>query len=276
MKNDFSDSKTYFGKLMHNKFFIFDSQKVFTGSSNITQTDLTGFNANYAVLINSEKIAQYFTEEFNQMYSGKFHNLKEKFDKPTVTFPDGAEVSVYFSPEDKVITKELIPIINNSKEKIDVSIFSLTHKKLKEALINAVNRGVEIRVINDATNASNRFSIHNELRAAGCKVKTENYAGKNHSKIMIIDGEYTLIGSMNFTSNGENANDENALIIKSPKIAKEMANSFEKTWNQIDDEYLQKDPPAESLQSINSCFDGVDNDFDGKIDMQDEGCRIRK
>ncbi len=31
-------------------------------------------------------------------------------------------------------------------------------------------------------------------------------------------------------------------------------------------------PPAESKYSIGSCTDGIDNDFDGKIDAADEGC----
>ena len=274
-KDDYSDNKTYSSKLMHNKFFVFDGQKVFTGSSNITQTDLTGFNANYAVLINSKEISDIFTEEFNQMYSGKFHNLKEKIDHTPVNLSDGTQISVYFSPQDKIIIKQLIPLINDAKSTIDISIFCLTHKKLKDALISAHNRGVKIRVINDATNASNPHSIHHDLRKSGIPVKTENYAGKNHSKVMIVDDLYSVIGSMNFTSSGENFNDENVLIIKNSDIAKEMTKSFNLTWKQIDDEYLHKDPPAESLQSINSCFDGVDNDFDGKIDMQDNSCKAR-
>ncbi len=276
VRDDYSDNKTYSSKLMHNKFFIFDGEKVFTGSSNITQTDLTGFNANYAVLINSKDIAEIYIDEFNQMFSGKFHTLKDKLQKDTVTFSDGTEVSVFFSPQDKIITNQLIPLIDKAKNSIDISIFCLTHKKLKDALINAHRRGVKIRIINDATNASNKHSIHHDLRNSGIAVKTENYAGKNHSKIMIIDDVYSVIGSMNFTSSGENYNDENAVVIKNSSLAKEMTKSFDVTWKQIPDEYLRKDPSAESLQSINSCFDGVDNDFDGNIDMQDEGCKVRK
>ncbi len=272
-KDDYSDNKTFSSKLMHNKFFIFDENKVFTGSSNVTQTDLTGFNANYAVLINSKEIADIYTEEFNQMYSGKFHNQKERFEHSPITFSDGTQISVFFSPNDKIITKQLIPLIDEAKNSIDISIFCITHKKLKEALISAHNRGVKIRIINDATNASNMHSIHQDLRKSGISVKTENYAGKNHSKVMIVDDLYSVIGSMNFTSSGENYNDENVLIIKSSYLAKEMTKSFNLTWRQIDDEYLRKDPSAESLQSVNSCFDGVDNDFDGKIDMFDEGCK---
>lgn len=272
---DYNENKSQANKLMHNKFFIFDSQKVFTGSSNITQTDLTGFNANYSVLIDSKDIAKYYSDEFYQMYKGKFHNQKDIITKSPVILNDNTEISVYFSPKDKIITNKLIPLINNAKSTIDISIFYLTHKVLKDTLINANNRGVNIRIINDATNASNQFSVHKELRSNGIRVKTENFAGKNHSKIVIIDNETTVLGSMNFTSGGEKANDENVLIIKNPKIAEQMTQSFNKTWAQIDDKYLNLDPPAESPMSIYSCHDGVDNDFDGKVDGQDEGCQRR-
>ena len=32
---------------------------------------------------------------------------------------------------------------------------------------------------------------------------------------------------------------------------------------------------AESFDSIGSCFDGIDNDYDGKTDAEDEGCQLQ-
>ena len=46
-----------------------------------------------------------------------------------------------------------------------------------------------------------------------------------------------------------------------------------KLYNSIDEKYLFKYPHAEGFESGNSCYDGIDNDFDGKIDMQDENCK---
>lgn len=62
--------------IMHDKFFIFDDKAVFTGSTNISNTCLTGFNSNVAVLINNKRIAKVYKQEFEQMYAGKFHNQK--------------------------------------------------------------------------------------------------------------------------------------------------------------------------------------------------------
>ena len=111
------------------------------------------------------------------------------------------------------------------------------------------------------------------LRQNKIPVKTENYAGKLHSKSMIIDDKYVITGSMNFSNSGENKNDENVLIIENPKLAKEYKEFFTYLWSKIPDIYLTQNARAESKDSIGSCTDGIDNDFDGLIDAKDPGCR---
>ena len=258
--------------IMHNKFFIFDNKKVFTGSANITSTDIAGFNSNISILLESENVAQIFTQEFEQMYNGSFHKDKKAFAKEKINI-NGAELGVYFSPQDKPITTQLIPLIENAKKYIYIPVFYITKKELATALIEAHNRGIEVKIINDATNASNKHTIHHQLREAGIKVKTENYAGKLHSKAMIIDDKYSVIGSMNFTNSGEKRNDENVVIIKDEAIAKYLKSTFLTLWNKIPEKYETNDPRPESIESIGSCFDKIDNDFDGKIDKADNGCK---
>ncbi len=258
--------------IMHNKFFIFDKKKVFTGSANITSTDIAGFNSNISILLESEKAARIFTQEFEQLYNGLFHKDKKTYPKEKI-FIDNAEVEIFFSPQDKIITKQIIPIIQNAKKYIYIPVFFITKKELVNELIYAHNRGVEIKIINDATNASNKYTIHHQLRESGIKVKTENYAGKLHSKAMIIDDEISIIGSMNFTNSGEKRNDENVVIIKDKEIAQYLKSTFQTLWNKIPEKYESNDPRPESLESIGSCFDKIDNDFDGKIDKADNSCK---
>lgn len=262
--------------IMHNKFFIFDNKKVWTGSANITSTDLSEFNANYAVLINSKEIAQIYKYEFEQMYKGSFHKDKINKTKNTVNLSNTTKIKVLFSPQDNIISNEIIPLIDSAKKYIYISIFFITHKEIQQSLINAHKRGVEIKIINDATNAHTKHTIHKALRTAGIKVKTENYAGKMHSKTMIIDNEISIIGSLNYTKSGNNKNDENVVVIYNEEIAKYMQETFMHLWNKIPEKYEIIDPSAESLESIGSCFDGIDNDFDNKIDNKDSGCFMKK
>lgn len=259
--------------LMHNKFAIFDKQIVYTGSMNFSTTGLSGFNQNNVIIINSAQIAQIYSKEFEQMYNGKFHKLKEPTNNSQNIMINGNNFSVFFSPQDKVITSHVVPLVNKAQEYIYIPAFLVTHKTLTNALIEANNRGVDVRIIVDATNTGTRNSTFKILRSANIPVKVENYAGKMHTKSIIIDNKYLVIGSANFSNSGENKNDENVLIIESHRMAKFYRDFFLYLWQKIPDKYLKTTVRAESKYSIGSCYDGIDNDFDGRIDGADEGCK---
>lgn len=255
--------------LMHNKFFIIDNKKLFTGSMNFAPTGLSGFNSNCIFSINSPEIAQIYEAEFEQMLEGKFHGNKTKLQSKTIKLDD-TKITPLFSPKDKVITNNVIPLINSAKHYIYIPAFIITHDELSNAIINAHNRNVTVKIIADAANSINTRSKLKQLRQAGIPVKIENYAGKMHSKTIIIDDKYLIAGSMNFSNSGENKNDENCLIIESERFARYYREFFEYLWNKIPYKHYVR---AEGKDSIGSCSDGIDNNYDGKIDMQDEACQ---
>lgn len=258
--------------LMHNKFVIFDNQKVITGSANFSRTGLSGFNANCMVLINSTQIAEEYKKEFEQMLSGKFHTYKTKLPHKTYLLGD-IKVTPLFSPKDSIITGSIIPLINNAKEYIYIPAFLITHNSMIESLISAQKRGIDIKIIVDATYSSSNRKKIKKLRDSGIKLKVENYAGKMHSKTLIIDDRYIVTGSMNFSYAGETKNDENVLILENAKLAKHYKGFFDYLWTKIPDKYLNQGVRAEGKHSIGSCSDGIDNNYDGKIDFQDAGCK---
>lgn len=271
--DEITENKKLTSMLMHNKFIISDKKRLMTGSMNFSRTGFSGFNANNIVIIDSPALSEYYTKEFDQMYSGKFHTLKNPLDS-TNTFTVGAtKVSAYFSPQDKTVEKALVPLIENAQSYIYLPVFVITHKKLTQALIDAKNRGVDVKIILDATSVRSNHTTHEILREAGIPLKTENYAGKVHNKSMIIDDKYVITGSMNFSNSGENRNDENCLVIENSDLAKFYKGWFEFIWKKIPETYLKYSVRPESRYSIGSCYDGVDNDFDGKIDFNDDGCK---
>lgn len=258
--------------IMHNKFYIFDDKKVITGSANLSHTDMSGFNTNSIILINSPEVAKLYKQEFEQLYNGKFHNAKISFPNKRIKVSN-IELEIYFSPQDKAITNAVLPLIEKAKEYIYIPTFVLTEKRVADALINAHKRGVDVKVIIDALSASNAFTKHELLRQSGISVKTENYAGKMHSKSLIVDDKSTIIGSMNFSNSGEKRNDENLVLINDPKITKMYKEFFLYQWNRIDDKWLKYNVRAEGKDSIGSCSDGLDNNYDGLIDKEDVACK---
>ena len=271
--NNMSDINSNEAKnIMHNKFYIFDDKILITGSANLSHTDMSGFNSNSEIVIESYEIAQIYKNEFEQMFEGKFHNDK-KSQNPKCVNISGSNIDIYFSPQDKSISKAVIPLINKAEHYIYIPTFVLTDKNITSALISAKKRGVDVRIIIDALNASVQHSKHKELRNGGILVKTENYAGKMHSKSMLIDDNYTIVGSMNFSFSGENKNDENLIVIQNPHMTKAYKEFFLYQWNKIDDKWMKLNARAEGKDSIGSCSDGLDNNYDGLTDMNDPACR---
>ena len=160
---------------------------------------MSGFNSNSAIMIKSPKLASIYTEEFNQMYNAHFHNFKQPILNKENIVIDKSILSVYFSPTDSTIEKVIVPMIDNSRKYIYMPVFLITDKRLAAAIIKAKDRGVDVKIIVDATNAAGKYSKHRLFRQHGVQVKTENFAGKLHSKSIIIDDKYTVIGSMNFS-----------------------------------------------------------------------------
>ena len=253
---------------MHNKFYIFDEKVVITGSANLSHTDMSGYNSNSIIVIKSPEAAKIYKAEFEQMFEGKFHR-----DKISGSKSNPPNMEIYFSPQDKALSNGVLPRIKNAKKSIYIPAFFITENSFTQALINAKKRGVDVKVIIDALSASSKYSKHRELRNFGVPVKTENYAGKMHSKSIIIDDEYVIIGSMNFSKSGENKNDENLIIYKNAQAAKFYKTFFLYLWQKIPDKWLKYDPKPESLDSIGSCADGVDNDYDSFTDIEDDACK---
>ena len=143
VKDDFDKEFDITAAIMHNKFFVFDQKKVFTGSTNISNSGLGGYNTNVNVLINSPEIANLYTKEFEQMYDLKFHTIKEELkNNKNIQIDKDTKVSVFFAPKNKVFANELHYLLQSAQKTIYVEMFYLTNKYLVNDLIFAKQRGV--------------------------------------------------------------------------------------------------------------------------------------
>ena len=267
------DSFPATNKIMHNKFFVVDGERVWTGSANLSDSGTGGYNANAVVILRSKQIAAVYTAEFEQLWNRQGKCLKSR--DGIEEFDFGSEkVSTWFSPQDAALRYGVGGLIAKAKKRINVAVFFLTAKYLTADLISAHNRGVDVRVIIDATAAKNGYSKHEVLREAGIPVRIENWGSKMHMKAASIDGQHLVLGSMNWTSAGENTNDENTLLVDSPRLAHQFDAYYDGIWQSIPETWQKKKarPDPESPDSGSSCNDGVDNDFDDLVDANDPGC----
>ena len=62
-------------------------------------------------------------------------------------------------------------------------------------------------------------------------------------------------------------------VLENAALAKQYKAYFLFLWVSIPSMYLYRNPSPESFESGNSCYDGIDNDFDKSVDREDSGCQ---
>ncbi len=220
-------------RIMHNKYAIMDGQRVWTGSTNWSENDLTR-NHNNALAFLSDEVAEAYQNDFNQMVAGVFGNAKSA--SPTTTFGyDGSPLEIYFSPQDNALD-QVIAEVAAAQSSIDFAIFFFTDDSLRDALLAAQARGVRIRGLFDELGAGNASSDDETLCAAGVPVRIEQTVGKMHNKLMVLDAggaaPRVVTGSLNWSAAGDVRNSENIVIVHDADVTQTYTAAFAQWWEE--------------------------------------------
>lgn len=150
---------------------------------------------------------------------------------------------VGFSPGTKTGSAEsiIVSAIANAQKSIILAAYSLTSEVIAKSLIEANNRGVEVRVIADKrSNINNKYSVIDKLVKAGIRLRLNDKYAIFHHKFFVVDEESVNTGSFNFSANAAGRNAENVLYLaKAPQIAKIYSNEWFRLWNESQ-EYYEK------------------------------------
>jgi len=215
--------------LMHNEFIIIDNNRVWTGSTNFTDTEVYK-NYNSLVNIYSEEIAQSYTTEFEEMFQDDQFGTDVN---PSTPFPSvdiaGTQVEVLFSPDDIVATR-LAALISEAQESIYFMAPSLGLEDLGAAIRQQALAGITVVGVMEDNGISSdqpeQVSEYSLFREAGLDVRLHNDpSGMNH-KVIIIDRKIVVMGSYDFVYSSEVINDENVLIIHNDKVAEKFMEEF--------------------------------------------------
>ena len=117
--------------------------------------------------------------------------------------------------------------INAAKTTILVQAYSFTSAPIAKALVDAHKQGVQIQVILDKSQRSEKYSSADFVLHAGIPTFIDAKHAIAHNKIMVIDGATVITGSFNFTRNAEENNAENLLVIRSPDLAKKYTANWQ-------------------------------------------------
>ncbi len=222
-------------------------------------------NQQHVVEVNSAELASIYETEFNEMWGSNSQtpNLlvsnfsSRKIDNTAhhITI-GGKNIEVYFSPGDNAVARMVNLIKTEADYKTYFTIFAWSDQALVDELKNkwegsyldmqGTLTGFDVKGVFDSSFWNQYWSASIEMTsrtvtgsinnpntrwANAAPVYKDAESRKLHSKTMIIDADTNsdptvIVGSTNWSTNGEDINDENLLIIHDSAITNQFLQEF--------------------------------------------------
>ena len=137
---------------------------------------------------------------------------------------------VYFSEVNAIrspysLEKRLVDRLGAATARVDAALYDLDAAPVADALIEAHNRGVQVRVVTETDNMGD--SEIGRLQEVGIPISDDKDPGSlMHHKFIVIDERYVWTGSYNTTYNGAYRNNNNVILIDSVPMAYNFTQEF--------------------------------------------------
>lgn len=128
--------------------------------------------------------------------------------------------------------QEIVDMINAAQSSIDIFAYSLSSQPIADAMLQAKNRGLIVRIIADPNEIGQQSDIFHSLVNACIPIWLENnlsqtpFPANAHNKVIIADGENVETGSYNYSYSAATRNTENIIFIHD----KNLADQYENYW----------------------------------------------
>lgn len=250
---------------MHHKFLIADylspdstDDIVITGSYNFTITGLVSMQN--MIQIQSRALAKIYTEEFEIMWGSstslpdtsmaRFHQYKSKVSENRITI-GGSAVDAYFTPMNlkagKTSFLDLLAdlITQEAQHDIKICAFSFsTGIEIDGAIKEKFDRrNIDLKAVFEPSLGKQYWSLYSAMTQSEKSKhpwdkKAEAYLAVEdrhlHHKYIVIDAEnpdsndipVVITGSLNFSKNANEVNDDNFLVIRDRTIANQYLQEF--------------------------------------------------
>ena len=128
---------------------------------------------------------------------------------------------------------KVIPLIDNAKKSIKIVVFdwrwypndpAAAVQLFNQSFVRAIRRGVSVRVV------CNIGDIFQHLQSIGAQCRKTISGNIVHSKMMIIDDEFLVIGSHNYTQHAFTMNREISLLCDNVEDMSPYNKFFETLW----------------------------------------------
>jgi phosphatidylserine/phosphatidylglycerophosphate/cardiolipin synthase-like enzyme len=117
----------------------------------------------------------------------------------------------------------LAAAIDQARASVDMAMYSLNIWSIRDALLAAHQRGVQVRLVTESDNMDEEEV--QQLIDAGIQVIGDRRESLMHNKFVVIDRYEVWTGSTNLTVGGVYRNDNNLIRIRSARLAEDYTTS---------------------------------------------------
>lgn len=128
----------------------------------------------------------------------------------------------------------LVAALDGSTQSIDAALYELNSQPITDALIRAKEqRNVQVRVVTDGeAGLESPDTTVDQLELADIPLMSDGTRGAEmHDKFIVIDQTYVWTGSTNLTHTGIYTQNNNAILIRSSRLAQNYTTEFEELFN---------------------------------------------
>lgn len=199
-------------RFSHAKYAVIDRQVALVMNQNLTTSAFTA-NREFGVTTTEAASVGQAQEIFDRDWR---HDPLDDPDGPLIVSPTNSRA-------------RLLELIANADQTIDFYAEVIRDSEIVAALGAAESRGVDVRLIVDASMDEGTQEIAADLFGAGAEIRLAETL-YIHAKLMVIDNELAVVGSQNFTPTSLDDNRELAIVATDGLILERCAAIFERDW----------------------------------------------
>jgi phosphatidylserine/phosphatidylglycerophosphate/cardiolipin synthase-like enzyme len=142
-----------------------------------------------------------------------------------------SDTQVAFSPNGGA-TELVVTTIRSAHATIRMAAYSFTSEPIAVALVEAKERGVDVRLVIDRKENIRGYTAATFVSNHGIAVRAETHYAIMHDKFIVVDNKAVEEGSFNYTSAAEHRNAENVLVLHDRRVAERYASEWQKLWDE--------------------------------------------
>ncbi len=228
----------------HAKLVIIDGEIVILGSSNWNHSAF--YHQEQAnIIVICEVTAGAFAAYFTRLWEDELGEETIHLDLTALSEIGPAVIPLFDTHDTQIYGDVLLRLLNLARRSVYVVMHRIAHyphfpdslsNRILAALVDAAQRGLEVKVIIDDNAPFSTWAEHSKAAALyllmrGVCVRFDDPALITYAKLVIIDSEDILLGSTNWNFHSlERNNEVNIAILQTPQVAALYEQFFWSLW----------------------------------------------